>query len=131
MAYEDEFIKKLREKLKDKKLDLDIRDDIVPPKLNRSKLDNLKEKAFYEKHQQDVENMKEDRKLKKQYASRLYYLLIGEINLIFVVVFIEGFKFLDFKINEWLLGAIFNSIILQSFFLVRLVTESLFPKGNQ
>jgi len=48
--------------------------------------------------------------------------------LVFIVVFIDGFRWLGFEINEWLLGVIFNSIILQSFFLVRLVTESLFPR---
>ena len=129
MACEDGYIKKLKEKIKDEySIDLNKKDDISPPKLNQSELDNLRKKAFYEKHEQDIENIKEDRKLKKQYASRLYYLLIAEISLVFIVVFIDGFKWLGFEINEWLLGVIFNSIILQSFFLVRLVTESLFSR---
>jgi len=89
--------------------------------LQKDSIEHIKNKNI-----EEIASIKKDRELKEKYAKWLYGLLVFEIIAIFSVVFIDGFHYKGFAINEWLLGAIFNSIIIQSFLLVRLVTQYLF-----
>ena len=93
-----------------------------------SNLGSIKKEHIKNKNREDIADQQKDRELKEKYAKWLYMLLASEIGIIFIIVLLDGFSLCGFKINEWLLGIIFNSIIVQSFFLVRLVTEYLFKK---
>jgi len=85
--------------------------------LQKDSIEHIKNKNI-----EEIASIKKDRELKEKYAKWLYALLVFEIIAIFIIVFVSFF----FEINEWLLGTIFNSIIIQSFLLVRLVTQYLF-----
>ncbi|MFY4810771.1 hypothetical protein ACOTWH_09125 [Aliarcobacter butzleri] len=102
--------------------------EYTEPELKKDSLDQLKNEHLRNKNKEDIADQQKDRELKEKYARWLYRLLASEIAIIFIIVLLDGFSLWCFKINEWLLGVIFNSIIVQSFFLVRLVTEYLFKK---
>lgn len=98
------------------------------PTLKKDSLEQLKSEHLRNKNKEDIADQQKDRELKEKYARWLYMLLASEIGIIFIIVLLAGFSLCGFTINEWLLGIIFNTIIVQSFFLVRLVTEYLFKK---
>lgn len=115
----------------DKKLSNPLSDDKIEynePQLKKDSFNQLKDEHLRNKNKEDIADQQKDRELKEKYARWLYMLLASEIAIIFIIVLLDGFSLMGFKINEWLLGVIFNSIIVQSFFLVRLVTEYLFKK---
>lgn len=115
----------------DKKLSNPLPDDKIEynePQLKKDSFNQLKDEHLRNKNKEDIADQQKDRELKEKYARWLYMLLASEIAIIFIIVLLDGFSLMGFKINEWLLGVIFNSIIVQSFFLVRLVTEYLFKK---
>ncbi len=120
------LIKDKEEKKLSKKVD--DKTEYKEPTLKKDSLDQLKKEHLENKNREDIADQQKDRELKENYARWLYMLLASEIGIIFVIVLLAGFSIWGFTINEWLLGIIFNTIIVQSFFLVRLVTEYLFKK---
>jgi|GEM_PF-3021334 len=117
------FLKSLiKEEKKINTLINNIKKDYSEPVLEKESIEYIKNEHEKNKNREEIISIKKDRKLKGKYAKWLYVLLVCEIIAIFTVVILSFF----FEINEWLLGTIFNSIIIQSFLLVRLVTQYLF-----
>lgn len=114
---------KAKKKKKNKKSEVNNYNE---PKLLKKSLESIKKQHELDKNKEDLTDRKKDRELKEKYAKWLYGLLVGEVIAIFLIVILDGFSVGCFEINEWLLGAIFNGIIIQSFFLVRLVTKHFF-----
>jgi len=118
-----DFLKSLiKEEKKINTLINNIKKEYSEPVLEKESIEYIKNEHEKNKNREEIISIKKDRKLKGKYAKWLYWLLVFEIIAIFAVVILSFF----FEINEWLLGAIFNSIIIQSFLLVRLVTQYLF-----
>jgi len=118
-----DFLKSLiKEEKKINTLINNIKKEYSEPVLEKESIEYIKNEHEKNKNREEIISIKKDRELKEKYAIGLYALLVCEIIAIFTVVILSFF----FEINEWLLGAIFNSIIIQSFFLVRLVTQHLF-----
>lgn len=131
---DDTKLKSLETLIKDKEdkklssFSIDNKTEYKEPELKKDSLGYIKDEHLRNKNKEDIADQQKDRELKEKYARWLYRLLACEIGIIFIIVLLDGFSLWGFKINEWLLGIIFNSIIVQSFFLVRLVTEYLFKK---
>lgn len=66
--------------------------------------------------------------LRTKYANKLFYLLIGEVAAIFILVFLVGLEWL--KIDEWVLNILITGVMAQTFGLVRTIVKNLFSKNG-
>lgn len=67
--------------------------------------------------------------LRTKYANKLYYLLIGEVVTIFILVFLVGLEWL--KIDKWVLNILITGVMAQTFGLVRTIVKNLFSKNGK
>lgn len=78
----------------------------------------------------DVENFNKTQwvTLRTSYANKLYYLLVGEIVGLFLIIACVGWKCM--VLDPWIVNIFASSVILQSFALVQVIVKNLFDKNE-
>lgn len=76
------------------------------------------------------DNKETDIKLKIKTLNFLLGFLIGETFLIFLMSFLQGFRFLGFNLEEWNFRILTASTITQIYLMLRIAVEYLFPKNK-
>ncbi len=92
---------------------------------HESKIKELKVKKLT----QDIENNKEDYGLKKKIAYFLMWLLSIQSIIIFGLIFLQGFKWKCFYLNDYIFYILISGTLIESYFLVRIVVQHLFPNS--
>lgn len=67
--------------------------------------------------------------LKKTLSNRIFWLLLCEIIVAFVLVIMSGFKLI--QLEQWLIALIFNVVIFQTFGLVYIIVKNVFPSEDK
>ena len=83
---------------------------------------------FYRSQQERHED--EDHELKKDFARYLRALLLLQTGFIFVAIFLQGFRTAGFKLNNYIFYILISGTLIESYFLVKIVVNHLFPKKD-
>lgn len=116
---------------------LQLIEELEKPKQHKFRKNDLfkKQKSIQEKIEQiklqkaeeEISNLRNDRKLKNITLIALFILLIIETILIFTIAFFQGFKFCGFLIDEVTLRIIIAATITQITIMIHTAVKHLFP----
>ncbi|MEA2065196.1 MAG: hypothetical protein U9O66_02775 [Patescibacteria group bacterium] len=109
--------------------DSDFNFDDSKYKESKSKTYNtLKKDLRIKKLEDGIDRDKKDHELKLTIAYFLLGLLSIQAIIIFVLVFFEGFDVKKFYLDNYIFYILISGTLIESYFLVRIVVEHLFPK---
>lgn len=74
------------------------------------------------------DNTEKDQDLKEKTLNRLFVFLGFETLIIFALAFFEGFKFLDFHLDEWSLRLVITATLAQIATMLTIAVRHLFPQ---
>ena len=75
-----------------------------------------------------LEDLRQDRTLKKTYANWFIWILIGQLVVMNVVFILSGSSVLKFE--KWQLDLYMGGTLLEVFGIVTVITKNLFPQKN-
>lgn len=78
-------------------------------------------------HKDTLEERKQERQLRGDVAKRIFRLLVIETIVVFLVLFLQGFKFFGFNLNNTTLNIFLPATIIQISSMAVIITRSLFP----
>lgn len=78
-------------------------------------------------HKDRLEERAKDRILKEKVANNIFKLLVIETAIIFIILFLQGFKLFGFNINDTTLDIFLPATIIQISTMAAIITKSLFP----
>lgn len=103
-------------------------DDFKDLKNEKYNLIAEREISFEDKKKdQELNHNKQDHSLKIWTAIFLIFLLFLQSISIFVLVFLQGFKFKNFNLSEYIFYILISGVLTESYFLVKIVVRHLFP----
>lgn len=79
-----------------------------------------------ERHEQDMRNIAQRRDQRERFDNRFYYLLVGQVSFLVVLILLQGFGLFGFYLNQWAFGIFVNGSLIQSYLLVRYIAADLF-----
>ena len=68
--------------------------------------------------------------LRYMVAAFVLWTLWMELVGIYVLVMFQGFQFHDFKLNDWLFGALLSGVLVQTVWCLQAIASHLFPDGE-
>ena len=80
---------------------------------------------------QDVEDRKQNRGLRKNIAWYLLIVLAVELGFLGLMIVFQGFSIWGFLLNQFVFSVFTTSVLAQTFLLVRVVVKDLFPSGGK
>ena len=86
--------------------------------------------AELEAKEDELENLRTDRVLKKDVARKVFWLLIGETSVLFLIMLFQGFHFLDFFITDTTLNIFIAATIAQISLMATIITKYLFSNNG-
>jgi hypothetical protein len=81
-------------------------------------------------HEDLLEERRQERNLRESVANRIFKLLVIETSIVFVVLLLQGFRFLGFNINNTSLNIFLPATIIQISSMAVIITNSLFPSSK-
>lgn len=86
--------------------------------------------ATFAQHQKAIAEQ-DFRKLRAEVGRKIIWTLWAELVFLAILIGFQGFKWFEFNLNEWAFGLFVNGVVWQTFFLVRMIVQNLFPNGEQ
>lgn len=80
-----------------------------------------------EKEKEKLASRKQNRGLRRCFGWIIIGTLWVELLFLGALILMQGFGLNGFKLNQWVFGFFVNGALLQTFFLVRVVLNNLFP----
>jgi hypothetical protein len=74
-------------------------------------------------------NTEEDQRLKKDTLKKLFWFLMVETGIVFVMAFLQGFKI--FQLEEWSFRLLLSATLLQITAMLTIAVRHLFPNKKQ
>lgn len=99
-------------------------------RLMRSGEVNPSAKAQTSLHEEEIADRQTTRELRKGVGTKVLYTLWAQISFLAIMILFQGFKLCGFELNEWVFGVFVNGVLIQTFFLVRVIVQDLYPKGG-
>jgi len=78
-----------------------------------------------------LENLKQDIELRKEYAQKIYWLVVGWVAAILVILFLQGFSQNGFSLANSVLLALVGTTTLNIVGLLYVITHYLFPSKDK
>ena len=75
-----------------------------------------------------VENLKADRELKRSYAKRFIFILVGQLFIMNIAFFCVGLDWIQF--DKWSLNLYMGGTLAEVFGVILVITKNLFPGKN-
>ncbi|HUK31196.1 MAG TPA: hypothetical protein VLV89_08780 [Candidatus Acidoferrum sp.] len=90
--------------------------------------ESRQEEDFLEKKKLELEiaSLKQDIEARKEYAKKIFWLILAWLMAVLVILFFEGFKLRGFHLDDSVLIAIVSSTTITGIFAI--VANYLFPK---
>jgi hypothetical protein len=99
-------------------------------RLTRSGEINPSAKAQISLHEEEIADRQTTRKLREEVGNKVLITLWVQIGFLAIMILFQGFKLCGFELNEWVFGVFVNGVLIQTFFLVRVIVQDLYPKGG-
>ena len=91
--------------------------------------ENLRERQlYYSLKEEELKELTQNRKERKKYALWLYVFLVGFNFLVFVIIFFEGFKCVNFILNNSVIITLLSATSANVIGIFVVVARYLFPK---
>ena len=62
--------------------------------------------------------------------SRSFRILYTELIFLAVLILLQGFKWWEFHINDWVIGIVSSGCLFQTFLIIRYIAVNIFPNNN-
>jgi hypothetical protein len=97
--------------------------------LHDGKTPSLLTKEEYEDYNraEDIKDRSQDRGLKKSVKRWIFGILAGQTAAMFVLVFLNGFHYKGFYINDTVFGVFITGMIAQTYLIIQIIVSHLFP----
>lgn len=91
---------------------------------------DFKRDYWAEKGKEKLASRKQNRALRRCFGWLMIWTLWAELLFLGVLILMQGFEIRGFRLNQWVFGFFVNGALLQTFFLVRVVLNNLFPTST-
>jgi hypothetical protein len=81
-----------------------------------------------ERHDQEIEDRKSRRSLRGKVAIGAGLILVLELVIVCLIILGAGLGWL--KLSDWVIGTFINGVIVQHYFVIRIIVSNLFPRSD-
>ena len=75
---------------------------------------------------QIIKDKEQRRQMRQDFEKKVFRLLTGQIIFLGVLILLQGFNFLGFKLDEWVFGLLVNGSLVYTYFIIRYIVSDLF-----
>lgn len=95
--------------------------NVIPSSLTKEEFEDY-DRALH------IRDKDQDRILKRSVKNWTFRILAAELGAMFVLIFLNGSGWRGFHVNDVIFGIFINGILIQTYGVVRIISEHLFPK---
>jgi hypothetical protein len=74
-----------------------------------------------------IEDIRQDRRLRKSYANKWFWVLLGQLIIVNVIF---GYLIITRQADNWTFRIYISATLLETFGVIYFITQSLFPRGK-
>ncbi len=94
----------------------------------KKELDNQRLRLYNQRLEAEINDLTQDRDQRKTYANRLYWLIVGWLIVVGLIMLLHGLSPISFKLSVTVLTTLIGSTTISVLGLFVIVANYLFPK---
>jgi hypothetical protein len=98
---------------------------------NRERVSTQVDEERVRRERIENDNKEKDQTLKEMTLKRLFVFLGVETGVVFVVAFLQGFGWWEFRLDEWSLRLLLAATLVQTVSMLTIAIRHLFPQQKQ